>query len=101
MPYFLLGPRLDRLLGYKQKLKQDPRWEGVEEENYESIYNLYHKWNLGLVAAIGAEVRVSNNIYTFLELEYNPDLGKALNNERATIRNTLIALNTGIKFKRN
>jgi hypothetical protein len=100
IPYLLLGPRVDRLFGYKQKLKQDPRWEGVEEENYESTYNLYHKWNIGLVAAIGIEGRVSNKVYTFLEIEYNPDLGKAINNERATIRNTLIAFNTGIKFNK-
>lgn len=101
IPYLLIGPRVDRVFNYKETIKQDPRTERIPRDTYESVYKQYNKWNLGLVTAIGIEYRLGKKMATFFELEYNPDLANAFNNERATIRNTLFALNTGIVLKKN
>ncbi len=98
-PYLLVGPRVDFLLGYSQS--QKPVDQGYRLlEWYQSDYEQLHRLNMGLVTTIGVEKSFTSQLNAFLEFEYNPDLLAASNEPPLRIRNTLFAINTGIRWKK-
>jgi hypothetical protein len=94
-PYLSAGPRIDFLLNHRTK-------DYLGFDFYKDIFTNSRKVNVGAVVAVGAEFPISGKLISFLELEYNPDLTPAYKNESLSIKNSLIAINTGIRFgKRN
>jgi hypothetical protein len=85
-PYLLLGPRIDLLVYGEQK-------------RYLPINKELNKIGAGIVTAFGAEIHLSSKWNLFAEIEYNTTLTSAHQASYRETRNSLFALNTGIKLK--
>jgi hypothetical protein len=101
-PYLLFGARLETPIGYRQSLKASD----VPEE-YLPFYDFrrtdyqdHPKANVGLLAALGAEKRISPGWLVFLELEYNPSISNTYSAPNVEMRNQLLALNVGLRRKK-
>lgn len=89
VPYFKTGPRLDFLLNYET--------ENINNEDiYTEIFSQFNNISLGMLLAVGFNVRNLFNI----EIEYNPDLLKSMENSNVSIRNQLWSINLGISINR-
>jgi hypothetical protein len=100
MPYLLVGLRVDAVLGYRQSL-ETPAHRGRYRGGYGGYYDYFNKLNVGMLLGVGVEKRVSSRLNLFLEGEYNPDLRYAHSKPWTLIKNTMVALNTGIRWSKN
>lgn len=91
--YLLAGPRVDILLGYKD------REAAATYQLYQNIYDQAAQITIGFVTAIGVEFNSNQEAGYFIELEYNPDLTKVYRQPELSVSSTLLALNLGIRLK--
>jgi hypothetical protein len=56
--------------------------------------------DVGLLTAAGLDKKIKIHLNGFLEVEYNPGLTTSFSNRRTERRNTLVAINTGIRWNR-
>jgi hypothetical protein len=85
-PYFVLGPRIDFLLGYESRILKDI-YEGFEDKN------------MGGTIGIGVE-RKTNLLNMLLELRYSPDFTDAFEKDVLNVKNNSFEILFGLGFAR-
>jgi hypothetical protein len=86
-PYFLVGPRIDFLLGYKS-----------EKGAFDEVYKKFESVDFGFSIALGLEIQLIKK-YTFLfEGRYSPTMTNSYKTDILEIKNQSIDLLTGFKF---
>lgn len=93
MPYLAAGASVNLLLGYKES-------EPIYPMTYQAYYEGMRRVNLSLLTAVGTEVRFSPRLSGFVELTYRPDISSAFKSNLLTIRNSLFALQMGVKVNK-
>lgn len=85
-PYFVLGPRVDFLLGYESRILKD-------------IYDGFEDTNLGGTIGIGVE-RKTKSLNMLFELRYSPDFSNAYKTDLLKVKNNSFEILFGLGFQR-
>lgn len=83
-PYFVLGPRIDFLLGYESRILKD-------------IYDGFEDTNVGGTIGIGVE-RKTKLLNMLLELRYSPDFTDAFEKDVLKVKNNSFEILIGLEL---
>lgn len=87
LPYLLIGPRIDILLGYKS-----------EDNLFDDVYDDFESFDFGGSIGLGYELNLWESYNFLFEIRFSPSFTNSYETELLTVKNNSVDFLTGIKF---
>jgi Outer membrane protein beta-barrel domain len=87
LPYLIIGPRIDILIGYKS-----------EDNIFDAVYDDFESFDFGGSIGLGYELNFWKSNNFLFEIRFSPSFTNSYKTEFLTVKNTTFDFLTGIKF---
>jgi len=87
LPYLIIGPRIDILIGYKS-----------EDNLFDDVYDDFESFDFGGSIGLGYELNLWESYNFLFEIRFSPSFTNSYETELLTVKNNSVDFLTGIKF---